>query len=102
MAGVNKNPSSTPPDRTLALIKQWADLGTSILAGKTVKCVAYLDPRNAKDVMGWDQTGCCIIFTDGTNAFVQCDDEGNGPGALVIHPKSPEQPETTIPVITLR
>jgi len=52
--------------------------GYGQLAGKTVR---YIELARAEDSNEYQPV---IVFTDGTAAFVMCDDEGNGPGALDI------------------
>ena len=48
------------------------------LVGKTVQRVSYYDMGNGGD------DAPVLVFTDGTEATVQCDPEGNGPGFLNI------------------
>ena len=53
------------------------------LVGKTVKRIQLQDSEGSPHLKP------VIVFTDGTTAFVMCDDEGNGPGALAIESPKP-------------
>ena len=61
------------------------------LKGKTIKH-AVMEPADA------DPRMVGLLFTDGTVAWVQCDEEGNGPGFLAIDlplVKAPKLKKTT-------
>jgi len=53
------------------------------LVGKTIKSVKYMTQREATQ-RGW--SGRCVVLTlnDGTKVYPQMDDEGNGPGCLIV------------------
>jgi hypothetical protein len=56
--------------------KQFSDL----LSGKTVRAVRRLDEEEMKMMM-WYKNPLVLIFSDGTQLILQCDDEGNDGGA---------------------
>lgn len=57
---------------------------TDLLAGKTVRAVYPFPAKEAEEGLGWSDRPWVVEFTDGTTLFAQCDDEGNGAGALSV------------------
>lgn len=53
------------------------------LVGKTIVEARYLTPQEA-EAMGWDESGVVLFLNDKTQILVSRDDEGNGPGALLM------------------
>jgi hypothetical protein len=63
----------------------WNEKANEVLVGKTIKAVRYMTRQEA-DEWGWNKRPICILFTDGSWAMPQRDDEGNDGGALFINP----------------
>jgi len=63
--------------RTNSMRGRWTKEAKSWLEGKKIVTVQY-QPDDA-----WG-TALVLIFDDNTLAFVSTDDEGNGPGALLV------------------
>lgn len=51
--------------------------------GKTVKLVRYMTEEERR-LAGWGASALCLCFTDGSQVYATRDDEGNGPGTLVL------------------
>ena len=60
---------------------RWNKKASSILLGKTITLVRYMNGHEQED-MGWYNKAVVMHLNDGTVLFPTQDDEGNGPGAL--------------------
>lgn len=65
------------------VLVKWSKTAKDTLVNKTIIDARYLTPKEAED-MGWFNSGVLIWLNDGTEILVSQDDEGNGPGALMI------------------
>jgi len=63
---------------------------TTILKGKTIKCVRYMTKEEMKVLM-WHKRPVVITFTDGTLMFPQSDDEGNDGGVIQYQGKTDKE-----------
>jgi hypothetical protein len=59
----------------------WTDTAKTVLLGKKIVRVEYIDEKEAEDYM-WGCRGVSFVLDDDTRVIVMQDDEGNGPGAL--------------------
>ena len=59
----------------------WNDIARTVLLGKRIIRVEYIEPREAEDY-GWYNRGVSFVLDDNTRIIVMQDDEGNGPGTL--------------------
>ena len=75
--------------------KYWSDLVNKHLVGKRIVKVEWLNPKDTKKLLGWDQQPCEIHLEDGIVITPSQDDEGNGAGALFTNLKD----LPTIPVL---
>ena len=65
-------------------LKEWWAGRLSQLVGKKISQITYMsDPDMEKQ--GWGGCAVVIILDDGTSIIPMMDDEGNGPGSLMIH-----------------
>jgi hypothetical protein len=55
-----------------------------LLSGKTVKAVRRLRKKEM-ELMMWYKNPLVLLFTDGTQLILQCDDEGNDGGAAFYY-----------------
>ena len=62
--------------------KYWQDLVNKHLVGKYITKVQWLNPKDSKELLGWDYQPCEIHLNDGTIITPSADDEGNNAGAL--------------------
>lgn len=67
--------------------QRWTRKAYDLLVGRTIKRAEYLSKSNCEE-LGWDDSGLVLILDNGSQILVQCDDEGNGPGALVVQTKT--------------
>lgn len=65
-------------------LKEWWAGKLSRLVGKKISQITYMSDTDMER-NGWGACGVVIIFDDGTSIIPMMDDEGNGPGALMIH-----------------
>lgn len=56
---------------------------TSYPAGRTITDVAVLEQPELA-AMYWDRSPVVLVLDDGSRLYVSRDEEGNGPGALVL------------------
>lgn len=63
--------------------KHWTKIAADALVGRTILAVEYVEREHCKQ-LGWYDSGLVLLFDNETCAMVQEDEEGNGPGALVI------------------
>ncbi|NDE17451.1 hypothetical protein EBZ80_21215 [bacterium] len=68
---------------------RWTNEATRALVGRRIVKVQYLGKKDCEN-MGWDDSGIALILDNGNTVIVQQDDEGNGPGALLILSKTTE------------
>lgn len=61
----------------------WAETARTHLKGRTIIEVFYLPDDEVED-LGWDASGLVLLLDNQTQVLVQQDDEGNGPGALLV------------------
>ena len=60
---------------------RWNKKASSILLGKTITLVRYMNDSEQED-LGWYNKAVVIQLDNGIALFPTQDDEGNGPGAL--------------------
>ena len=56
----------------------------NLLSGKTIKAVRRLS-KHEMELMMWYKNPLVLMFTDGTQLILQCDDEGNDGGAAFYY-----------------
>ena len=79
------------------MTQKWTMRAKARLEGKTIRKVGYISTKCAEDI-GWYQRGLMLQLDDDTYVYVQQDDEGNGPGALLlIDPRGGEHILPTLP-----
>ena len=66
---------------------KWLMLVKKHLLGKKIIDVKWLNPKDTKKLMGWDQQPCEIYLDDGTILTPSADDEGNNAGAIFTNIK---------------
>ena len=59
----------------------WADIAKTVLLGKKIVAVDYIDKKEADNYM-WNYRGVSFILDDGTRVITMADDEGNDAGVL--------------------
>lgn len=69
------------------VITKWNAVAMKELRGRTIVHTFYMTPEDAKKAMGWYKSGLVLFLDNGAQVFVQQDDEGNGPGALLVNHK---------------
>ena len=69
--------------------QRWTRAAYDALVGRKIVKVQYLGKTDCEN-MGWDESGIALILDNGSSVIVQADDEGNGPGALLILSKTTE------------
>ncbi len=62
---------------------KWNTIAMKELRGRTIVHTLYMLPEQAEK-MGWYKCGLVLFLDNGAQVFVQQDDEGNGPGALLV------------------
>ena len=62
---------------------KWNMRAKARLEGKTIRQVRYMTGGEAES-LGWWQRGVVFSLNDGTHVVIQQDDEGNGPGAMLL------------------
>ena len=67
--------------KTSSLVRHWTAQAASVLEGRTIKKVRYLDEDELRSLY-WGSTAIVLELDDGTLVFPSCDDEGNEAGAL--------------------
>lgn len=67
--------------KTSSLVRHWTAQAASVLEGRTIKKVRYLDEDELRSLY-WGSTAIVLELDDGTLVFPSCDDEGNDAGAL--------------------
>lgn len=65
----------------------------NLLSGKTVKAVRRLS-KQEMELMMWYKNPLVLMFTDGTQLILQCDDEGNDGGAAFYYDSKNDIQET--------
>ena len=75
---------------------KWTKVATDALVGRKIIKVEYMSKDNCKE-LDWYESGLVLILDNNTFVVVQCDDEGNGPGALVVQSMTSD---ITLPVIS--
>lgn len=78
-----------------SLEQSWTAKAHQLLVGRTIKAVRYLTPRESAGFM-WSNSGIVLELDNDTFVIPQRDDEGNGPGALLI---GTSRDAETIPVL---
>ena len=73
----------------------WNKKAESILLGKKIVRVEYIDKEEAADYM-WNMRGISFILDDGTRVIAMKDDEGNDAGVLAYVNKDVD---SVLPVI---
>ena len=59
----------------------WTNVAKTVLLGKKIVRVEYIDKKEAADYM-WNSRGITFILDDGTRLIAMRDDEGNDAGVL--------------------
>lgn len=67
---------------------KWTKVASAALVGRKITRVEYMSKQNC-EMMDWYESGLVLFLDNGSFIVVQQDDEGNGPGSLVV------QTETT-------
>ena len=67
--------------KTSSLVRHWTAQAASVLEGRTIKKVRYLDEDELRSLY-WRSTAIVLELDNGTLVFPSCDDEGNDAGAL--------------------
>lgn len=67
--------------KTSSLVRHWTAQAASVLEGRTIKKVRYLDEDELRSLY-WGSTAIVLELDDGTLVFPSRDDEGNEAGAL--------------------
>jgi hypothetical protein len=80
----------------MSLADKWNKTASEKLLNKTIVEVRYTTTQENEN-LGWYSSGLVLIMNDGSNFWVQSDDEGNGPGALYY--ATPDGSEGILPVI---
>lgn len=62
---------------------KWNAVAMKELRGRTIVHTTYMTSEDTK-AMGWYKSGLVLFLDNGAQVFVQQDDEGNGPGALLV------------------
>ena len=75
---------------------RWTKVATDALVGRKIIKVEYMSKDNCKE-LDWYESGLVLILDNNTFVVVQCDDEGNGPGSLVVQSMTSD---ITLPVIS--
>ena len=73
----------------------WADIAKTVLLGKKIVAVDYIDNKEAGNYM-WNNRGVSFILDDGTRVIAMADDEGNDAGVLAYLNKDVD---SVLPVI---
>lgn len=63
--------------------KRWTKVATDALVGRKIVKVEYMSKENCKQ-LDWYESGLILVLDNNTFVIVQQDDEGNGPGSLVV------------------
>lgn len=66
---------------------KWTKVASAALVGRKITRVEYLSKENCGH-MDWYESGLVLFLDNGAQVLVQCDDEGNGPGSLVVQTKT--------------
>lgn len=75
--------------------KYWADVALKHLKGRTIVDAFYCSEED-QEALGWNDSGLVLVLDNGAQVIPQADDEGNGPGALVV---ATEENSTILPVV---
>lgn len=75
---------------------KWTKVATDALVGRKIIKVEYMSKDNCKE-LDWYESGLVLILDNNTFVVVQCDDEGNGPGSLVVQSMTSD---ITLPTIS--
>ena len=75
----------------------WNDIAKTVLLGRKIVKVEYIDKQEAKDYM-WSDRGVSFILDNGTRVIAMRDDEGNDAGVLAYLNKDVD---AVLPVIDM-
>lgn len=75
---------------------RWTKIATDALVGRKIVKVEYMSKENCKE-LDWYESGLVLVLDNKTFVVVQCDDEGNGPGSLVVQSMTSD---ITLPTIS--
>ena len=90
-------PKATRQPRTpTELVAHWTDLARDHLVNRCIVDVRYLTAAEC-DQFGWSCASICLKLDNDTQIVVQADDEGNGPGALLLD-VAPAERQVLLPV----
>ena len=73
----------------------WNKKAETVLLGRKIVKVEYIDNKEAKDYM-WNNRGVSFTLDDGTRIITMSDDEGNDAGVLAY---VNEEVDSVLPVI---
>lgn len=62
---------------------KWTKVASDALVGCKIVKVEYMSKDNCR-MLDWYESGLILVLDNDTFVVVQCDDEGNGPGSLVV------------------
>ena len=63
--------------------QRWTKVATDALVGRKIVKVEYMSKLTCEQ-LDWYESGLILILDNNTFVVVQQDDEGNGPGSLVV------------------
>lgn len=67
--------------KSQALRNEWSQRAATLLVGRTIVAVRYLDDGELADC-GWDRSCLALFLDDGSHLMPSSDDEGNAAGVL--------------------
>ena len=67
--------------KSLTTYQRWDEIAKTIMKGKKIVDVGYINKEEAKDYM-WHSRGVWFQLDDGTRLICMRDDEGNDAGVL--------------------
>ena len=75
---------------------KWTIEATRALVGRKIVKVEYMSKENC-EALDWYESGLILVLDNDTFVIVQQDDEGNGPGSLVVQSMTTD---ITLPTIS--
>lgn len=75
---------------------RWTKVASDALVGRKIVKVEYMSKDNCR-MLDWYESGLILVLDNNTFVIVQQDDEGNGPGSLVVQSMTSD---ITLPTIS--